>query len=466
MTPAAFQEPVEEPEVKLQIDLPIKFDEQVQMPDLSSGPPSSVWSQFFDQKHPRPQVVRNWVRQLHNQHNHKQVIACIEQALIHGQAQPWMYEVLAMSMELEDYPKESIERVILSLSDFGSVDFSTMMFSAAYLAQFERHAAAFRLYQQASQIIPERSEPFVMALELAPYLENPADVSWAAAGVLAHHWGDNVDELHQKAADAIAELIRKARLQGDTELQEQLRGHLAEARHRDVQITLSWNGTADLDLFVEEPNGSVCSFEQTQTSNGGLLLHDGIGTDRDNAHEDYVAPRAFSGPYRVTVKKASGDLVGDRASLVILLHAGTPDEKRINRTLVFNSDEASVSFDLVNGRRQQPKTVAKAEQNPFDRRLHQFAQAQRFAHRDARARQVMQNFAESRESTIPASRRVGAVGYQPVVQLIPEGTSLTGRAVVSPDRRYVRIAIQPTFNNVTDVFTFSIINGAGVGTGN
>jgi general secretion pathway protein D len=53
-----------------------------------------------------------------------------------------------------------------------------------------------------------------------------------------------------------------------------------------------------------------------------------------------------------------------------------------------------------------------------------------------------------------------AVGFQPVIQNIQDGIFMTVQAVVSADRRYVRLSVAPFFNNVTDVFTFSFVSGA------
>lgn len=55
------------------------------------------------------------------------------------------------------------------------------------------------------------------------------------------------------------------------------------------------------------------------------------------------------------------------------------------------------------------------------------------------------------------------VGYVPEITTIPEGTTLMVTAVVSADRRYVRLSVLPTFYNVTDVFTFSYISAGGTG---
>ena len=49
-----------------------------------------------------------------------------------------------------------------------------------------------------------------------------------------------------------------------------------------------------------------------------------------------------------------------------------------------------------------------------------------------------------------------AVAQQPVITLLPDGTNLNVQAVVSDDRRFVRLSLVPFFSQVTDVqeFTF------------
>ncbi|MFO1005993.1 MAG: hypothetical protein U0929_08540 [Planctomycetaceae bacterium] len=57
-----------------------------------------------------------------------------------------------------------------------------------------------------------------------------------------------------------------------------------------------------------------------------------------------------------------------------------------------------------------------------------------------------------------------AIGYQPQITLLLEGTSLSVLPVVSADRRYVRLSVSPFFSNITDVQTFTFV-GAGTGAG-
>jgi general secretion pathway protein D len=48
-----------------------------------------------------------------------------------------------------------------------------------------------------------------------------------------------------------------------------------------------------------------------------------------------------------------------------------------------------------------------------------------------------------------------AAAQQPVIVVLNEGTAMTVQAVVSPDRRFVRLTVVPFFSNVTSVSTFT-----------
>ena len=51
------------------------------------------------------------------------------------------------------------------------------------------------------------------------------------------------------------------------------------------------------------------------------------------------------------------------------------------------------------------------------------------------------------------------VGYQPIITWLPQGVSLGTSAVISPDRRYVRIGVSPMFSTVGPVQTYNFSMG-------
>ncbi len=201
------------------------------------------------------------ILELSKAEQHEHVIAAIQAALINGQAQPWMYEVLALSMEIVGRPKDEIERVVLSLSDFGTADFPSMMYSAAYLMRFNRREAALRLYRQASRLAPERPEPYLLGLKHATQLQSADAVEWAACGILQYAWTRDFATVQRDAENAALEAERRLRAAGDAAGADRLRTAVGEARRRDLIARLQWSGGGDLDLFVEEPAGVVCSFQ-------------------------------------------------------------------------------------------------------------------------------------------------------------------------------------------------------------
>lgn len=404
-------------------------------------------------------TVQALVLQLSSADQHEHVVAAIQSALINGQAQPWMYEVLALSMEIVGRPRDEVERVVLSMSDFGSADFTSMMYSAAYLIRFERSEAALRLYRQASRLAPERPEPYLLGFKHARQLQSSEAVEWAACGILRYAWTRDFATVHREAENAALEAERRLRMAGDADDADRLQAAVADARRRDLIARLHWSGGGDLDLIVEEPVGTVCSFQNRDSPGGGVLTHDGYGPDPKNCYEEYICALGARGDYRLRVRHAWGTIVGQRATLTVIRNAGGPDESVETHTILLTGEDSVVPVPLPDGRRTALKTVAT-----FNLRGEFQEPPPRVRPRtpDPRARQAQAEFDDSRSRV---GRRAGAVGFQPIIAIVPDGSNLTARAVVSADRRYVRIAALPLFTTITDVFTFSFVSGAGSAAG-
>ena len=71
---------------------------------------------------------------------------------------------------------------------------------------------------------------------------------------------------------------------------------------------------------------------------------------------------------------------------------------------------------------------------------------------------------------LPWNFRQPQVTYMPIVTWLPQGTHLTTNAVVSPDRRHVRMTLNPLFSSIGPIFHYNMNNGAyyrpGAGVGN
>ena len=423
--------------------------------------PATDWDAFFREKTRDPLDVRKLVFQLHAAREHSEVIAVIRAALRQNQAQPWMYEVLALSLKIAGAPQPEIERALLSHIDFAATDAPSLMLSAAYLTRFGAKEPALRLYRQASDLAPQRPESYLLGLDLARELQNDEALAWAVRGIFASAWGDHHQRQHQQAENAVIDRARELRAAGEEDSAARLEQMLAKARRVDLDVRLEWSGAGDLDLFVQEPNGAICSFKNRRTRGGGVLVHDGYGPHQENCYEHYVCAAGFPGVYRVTVRHVRGEIVGKRAKLIIVQHKGAPHESRRTIIVPVTDEGETVRVALMGGRREELLTIPE-ETEPAKKTT-----SSRRQPRDAAERVAAARFRDSIHAQVGGGvpiganpiAGVGAVGYQPLVRVIPSGAMLGARAVVSPDRRYVRLSLSPQFTELIDIFQFQFNRG-------
>ncbi len=406
---------------------------------VSSVESAERWQKFFESGKAKPETVRNLVAELSDAKKSDEVVVLLEQALIAGQSQPWMYEVLALSMEIAGHPRSQIERVLQSTRDLVPADVESLLFLAAYLARFERFPQAIRCCRQAAELEPNRAEPYAEALRFARRAKDVDAQAWAAVGILAFAWGPRQKALRDEAAGAVSDIRQAWRAQSRWKDLAAFETAAAQAERVDLRLRVEWSGAGDLDLLVIEPQGTTCSREQPYSPGGGIFAHDGAGPAADNCHDEYVCPIAWSGEYRVRVAHSWGNIVGKRATLVITRHG-----QREDFPIHISSEETETRVLLKNGRRREA-----ARPQPV---------SQRETRRRPQPQTVLQQLAPSGQTqpfNTGGGGGGGGVGFQPVVQFFNEGISMTALATVSGDRRYVRITTVPIFSDITDVFTFS-----------
>lgn len=423
------------------------------LPKLDAGKPREVWQRFFSERKPQPGEVSAIVSFLTREQNHEHVIACIETALIQSQPQPWMYEVLGLSMQFAGRPKQDIERVMLSRVDFSAASVPDLLVSAAYLKRLGFDERALALYQQASRLAPARPEPYVLGLRIARDRQDVAGVKWGAVGVLTNVWQPGYEALHRDAegvAIAVEEELRKAGQQAEADI---LKASVAAAHQRDLSIRLSWSGSADLDLSVEEPNGTICSFDNPYSEAGGAHIHDGYGPQADNCFEEYICASGLSGDYLVRIQSVAGDVVGRRAELTIRRYVGTPDESTKTMSIPIDGKDKVVRLSLNEGRRMSLREKPTDDDATSDAQVRDLFEP---APRLTTARQAVGSGAGQGSGR---GGNGGAIGFQPTITTISDGVGLSAMAVVTGDRRYVKMSLAPLFQQVIEVNSFTIPSG-------
>lgn len=403
------------------------------------------WEKYFESDKVRPETLRQLVTDLSAAKKADEVVALLEQAIIHGHAQPWMYEVLALSMEIAGRPRDEIERVLLSSQDLTPPDVESLLFLAAYLARFERYAQAIQCCRLAAELEGMRPEPYAAALRYARRIQDDETVAWAALHVLKTAWGPDQQSLRLEANQGIADVRSHWKQAGQLWKLAGLETALLTSERIDLQLRLEWTGAGDLDLEVTEPSETICTRTQPYSTGGGIYRHDGSGPMAARSYDEYVCPIAWSGEYRVRIVHSWGNIVGKRATLTVTRTAGTADAVQDVLPVQISAEGTEVRITLPGGRRDIAAQLMPTVRNTA---------------RTTRPTILQQLQAGGGQPFNVGANPVaggGAVGYQPVIQFINEGVMMSTQAVISGDRRYVRITTSPVFSNITDVFTFSFI---------
>ncbi|MCA8987887.1 MAG: hypothetical protein KDA78_09620 [Planctomycetaceae bacterium] len=417
-------------------------------------PDRALWKEYYAQS-PDTEQTRQIIQQLQKKDLYDHIVVALEEALRSGQTEPWMYEVLALAMKIKGYPADQVERILVSMTDFNARDVPNLLGSAAYLMRLGADQPALRLYRQVSRLEPTRPEPYLWGRKLADRLQDLDAVIWSNTGILTYYWFAEYQQQHEKSVQMLQDWKLRLQQQGNPEQVAAIDRALQKALVRDFQLKLSWSGNADLDLIVEEPLGTRCSFSEPHTISGGALVHEGAGPNQAECYEQYIAAYAAPGDYIITAQHASGTIVGNRARLEVIRYAGTEHEQRDQVNIVFDRAAKKLKISLNEGRRTETAPIfqplsqtQKQRKQDVARTLQQFRSEAAVAHNPL--------------AQLQAPSPVG-VGYSPVVAPVSSGVQLNAGAIVSPDRRYVRIGVQPSITSVTDVFTFTF---AGSGSGN
>ncbi|MBA3485038.1 MAG: hypothetical protein H0T51_24845, partial [Pirellulales bacterium] len=429
--------------------------------------PEAFWSKHFAGKQEDLAVVRRAVKQLIKQEQYDHAVALIHAALANGQPQSWMYESLGISLELAGRPKSEIERAIMSACDFSKSP-EELMLIARYLSHIGLDGRAVDVYQQVVKAAPLYHEAYTLGLRAAQRVKDNEGIRWATAGILKQAWPADQQAIRDAALRVAQATLEEMRAAGENDAADAFQTQLDDALVRDCVVKVSWSGDADIDLIVEEPSGTSCSLREPRSAGGGVVLGDAYANyEKEDAKaegfsETYVCPQGFAGEYRVRVRKVWGDVVADRVTVDVYKNYRSKDQKHERQYVPVGDDDSLVVFNLDQGRRNDP-----VEAQQLVASIHR---------QEAISKAVLAQQVSSLDdpSIIPgrgnldpldlrrqlALARGGAVGFMPIVISLPEGTSLIAQAVVSADRRYVRISASPSFTGIGNVTTFTFAGSA------
>jgi hypothetical protein len=224
------------------------------------------------------------------------------------------------------------------------------------LMDLKQPGQAARLFAQVQRQRPFEPHSY---RDLARSLEDAGRYGLAAVqyeAVLAGTWHSRFrDSLKQVAREEYASMMRDAirRHAVGPDLAdlfgERLEKFAADTKSSDLRVTISWNtDDTDIDLWVIEPDGTKCFYQNRQTKSGGELSEDmtqGYGPER------YRVANAAKGTYRVMVHyyRANPNLLAGEThvNVVVTRHAGTPHETSERHTVVLKKAGEAVEVCRV-----------------------------------------------------------------------------------------------------------------------
>ena len=461
----------------------------IQLAIVEGSSVSDAWNEFFQQLeldtetrehpaniYPSSADVRQTCRELMGTKQFDQVVAMLQAALTHGHAQPWMYEALALAMRASQAPPTEIERALMSAVDFAD-SVEDLLLVAVYFTRlgdpksqdhFDRRA--LRIFREVSTQFPLRVEPYQLALATAERLDDREAIQWSVLGIRSQAWPANQRYIEDLARGAALKLAKSLESEGKTDELSAFQQALTIAEARDCKIVITWTGDADVDLMVEEPTGTVCSFRTPRTAGGGVMVGDSAARLGDQestlgvCQETYVCAQAFAGQYRMLLRRVFGNVTAGKVNVQITMGSGTPREKHIRKIIPLSEKDAMITFSVPDGRRNEPLdeqlVASTARAHTAVNRAILAQQLSSTADSDA----VLRLAAARQNNQVALNSLRRPAGFMPIITQLPEGANLqVSSAVVSADRRYVRITALPFFSQIGEVASFRIGGGGGGG---
>jgi hypothetical protein len=303
-----------------------------------------------------PEKLRKIVRDLNRIGRTREVHAALVGYLKNHSklAEPWMYEALAGAIELNEGSAADVKKALNYAADLAQrshnpnhlVSAADQLFYRGYL---ERVGL---LLDEAMPLVPHRSEPMVMSINLAQKTKDPKRMAEAVDNLLSLGWPGQDDYFRLESANQVDTLAKSLREDGKAEEADTLLARLTASQARDLFVRLSWDGDADYDLEVDEPLGATASYQKPRTVFGGSIIKNGYGS---HPEEIYVCPRGFDGAYTVRVSTIYTNPAKPvtRLTLEMITHEGTAAEK--NQSVELSPDKTNKPFvvNLTEGRRKK-----------------------------------------------------------------------------------------------------------------
>lgn len=422
-----------------------------------------AWEQHFQGHHETEASLQGAVAMLVDAGRHDQVVAMLQAVFRHQQPSVWLLTAFALSAQIHGMDADETRAAILSTVDAHPESLSIRLAAASALARAGQVQAAIDFLLETAKSHPGSVNTYYLVLEFASQCGNVDAASWAANELLRREWPAEIPSVHERTRELVRRTEVALRSEGRATDADRLASVASASRQRDIEITVQWEGEADLDLTVVEPGETLCSAVAPRTVNGGVLIADDV-----NNVERYVASEGFPGEYEIRIRPVWGQPTAGVATVDIVKNKGTAEESRDRQTIKIREENEWIRVELARGRRTEATPVGADERLILEPpglakgsprgQLHRMIQSGRI---DADPNPPAALAAGlGRPGAFAGGRSIpfvvgavgtvggGAVAFDPVIEVLQDGISMQAQAVVSADRRYVRMTLVPLIQNI------------------
>jgi len=338
--------------------IPIQGDPAAVVKPAGKADPYAFYLSYYrSQEEDRidPEKLRKLVRDLNALGKIKEVHAALLGYLKNHRnlAEPWMYEALAMAIEMNHGAAADVKKALNYAADLAERSRNPNHLVSAADELFRRgyYDRVGPLLDQAMTQIPHRDEPIRLSILLAQKTKDASRMSTAVERLLSLGWPGRDEYFRIEAANQVDTLDKTLREENRAPEADALLARLAASQARDLFLRLTWDGDADFDMVVDEPLGATASYQTPRTVFGGSIVKNGYGS---HPEEVYVCPRGFDGDYtvRVTTIWTNPAKPVTRLTLECITQEGTAHQKKQSHDLSPDKPNKPVVVHLSGGRRK------------------------------------------------------------------------------------------------------------------
>ncbi len=203
---------------------------------------------------------------------------------------------------------------------------------------YDAEVSAFKKVLELRPLEPQSYRDYALALEDIGQYQQALDVLYEG---MTKSYSDEMNEIYEGIEEIfLVEINRLMQLHKKQVNTKSIKKELITDLSSDVRIVLNWNkNNTDIDLWVTDPNGEKCFYQNGSTAIGGRMSNDfteGFGP------EQFILKKGVKGKYKIQMdyySDAQVTIAGPTTIMAeIYLHYGTPREERKIITLQMKKD--------------------------------------------------------------------------------------------------------------------------------